>query len=154
MYRQHNTLEYFKNMKKLMILIIWLSLSLPSTSATANKFVQTTNQLHKSKKLNYVDTEIGNTLNLYKISTTDSSTKKLYNPLNIQISQTKNLTLRERRALKKAQFFQSRRQRSFRRKAKKFDFYQERRRKKFKNQLYLWRWFQKTQNQPINKAIS
>mgnify|MGYP000087680038 FL=1 len=141
-------------MKKLMILIIWLSLLFPGSSAVANKFVQTTNQLHKSKKLNYVDTEIGNTLNLYKISTTDSSGKKLYNPLNIQISQTKNLTLRERRALKKAQFFQTHRGRSFRRKIKKLNFYQERRRKKFKNQLYLWRWFQETQNKPINKATS
>lgn len=137
-----------------MILIIWLSLLLPGSPAVANKFVQTTNQLHKSKKLNYVDTEIGNTLNLYKISTTDSITKKLYNPLNIQVSQTKNLTSRQRRALKKAQFFQSRRQRSFRRKTKKFDFYQERRRKKFKNQMYLWRWFQKNQFQPLNKATS
>ena len=123
-------------------------------SATANKFIQTTNQLHKSKKLNYVDTEVGNTLSLYKISTTDSSRKKLYNPLNIHISQTKNLTLRERRALKKIKFFQSRRNRSFRRKMKKMNFYQERRRKKFKNQMYLWRWFQKTQHQPLNKAIS
>ena len=137
-----------------MILIIWLSLLLPSASATANKFIQTTNQLHKSKKLNYVDTEIGNTLNLYKISTTDSSGKNLYNPLNIHISQTKNLTLRERRALKKIKFFQLRRNRSFHRKMKKMNFYQERRRKKFRNHQYLWRWFQKTQHQDSRPAIS
>jgi len=141
-------------MKKLMILLIWLSFLLPATTALANKFLYTTNQLHQSGKLNYVDAEIGNTLNLYKISTTDSAGKRLYNPLNVQVTQTNNLTLKEVRALKKMQFFKSRRTRKFNRNLKKMNFYRERRKKKFKNKMYLWRWFQETKLKFSNKAIS
>lgn len=141
-------------MKKLMILIIWLSFLLPGTTALANKFLYTTNQLHQSGKLNYVDTEVGNTLNLYKISTTDSADKKLYNPLDIQVTQTNNLTLKGRRALKKMQFFKSRRTRKFNRNLKKMNFFKKRRKKKFKNKMYLWRWFQETKLTFSKKAIS
>ncbi len=141
-------------MKKLIILMLWLFLMIPASSASANKFIQTTKQLHRSDKINYVDTEVGNTLNLYKISNTPSNGKKLYNPLNIQFVKTNSLSLKERRALKKLQFFKDRRSRKLKRKMKKIKFYQERRRKKFQNQIYLWRWFQKTQLQVSRLAIS
>ena len=134
--------------------MLWLFLMIPTSSASANKFLQTTKQLHRSGKINYVDTEVGNTLNLYKINNTSTHGKKLYNPLNIQFTKTNTLTLKERRAMKKLQFFKDRRTRKFERKMKKMKFYQERRRKKFQNHQYLWRWFQKTQHQTSRPAIS
>ena len=125
-----------------------------TTAASANKFVQTTNQLHRSEKLNYVDGGVDATLNLYKISATVDNGKKIYSPLNIQFTSTSSLTLKERRALKKMKFFQHRRPRQLQRKLKKMKFYQERRRKKFHNKIYLWKWFQNKQIKTSRLEIS
>lgn len=140
-------------MKKSIILMLWLLvLGMPSPAA-ANKFLQTTHQFHTSTKLNYVDASLGNTLNLYKISDTDAVGKKLYNPLNIYVSPTRTLTLKERRLLKKVKFFKQRRTRKYSRQLKKLKFYQKRRRKKFRNKTYLWKWFQKVHLLNSKKAI-
>ena len=134
--------------------MLWLFLIIPATALAANKFIQTTNQLHRSEKLNYVDDGVDTTLNLYKISATVDNGQKLYSPLNIQFTPTNSLTLKERRALKKIKFFRDRRTRKLQRKLKKMNFYKERRRKKFHNKRYLWRWFQNKQIKTSRRAIS
>lgn len=141
-------------MKKSIILIVWIGICLIPTKSTASLAIQTTQQLHQSKSLNYVDKNLGSTLNLYKSTNNNASGKKLYNPLNIYTASDKpHTTLRERRLLKKTNFFKSRRSRQYKRYVKKMNFYKDRRRKKFRKKTYLWKWFQRNQLLNSKKVI-
>lgn len=140
-------------MKKSIILILWLIMLPMSAEALTVKHLKTTHQLHNSAKLNYVDKSVGNTLNLYRVSDTASVGKKLYNPLNVYVTPTRTLTLKERKLLKKVEFFKQRRTRKYTRSLKKLKFYQKRRRKKFRNKTYLWKWFQKVHLLNSKKVI-
>jgi len=133
--------------------MLWLIILPASGDALAVKHLKTTHQLHNSTKLDYVDESLGNTLNLYKISDSNTVGKKLYNPLNIYVAPTRTLTLKERKILKKVKFFKQRRTRKYNRLLKKLEFYQDRRRKKFRNKAYLWKWFQKIETLNSKKAI-
>ena len=133
--------------------MLWLIILPAAADALAVKHLKTTYQLHNSTKLNYVDEGLGNTLNLYKISDSNTVGKKLYNPLNIYVAPTSTLTLKERKILKKVKFFKQRRTRKYNRLLKKLEFYQDRRRKKFRNKAYLWKWFQRIETLNSKKAI-
>lgn len=133
-------------MKKVIILSLWLGMiCIPATAVGSNLFKQA-NHFHKSDRLDYVDKGINNTLNLYKISNTNQKNRGtlLYRPLNMRF--TKNginrLSIKQKRLLKKVNFYKNRRTRKYKRLLKKLNFYKMRRRKKFKRNRYLLQWFQ------------
>ena len=142
-------------MKTLIILTISAGILLSSPSQAADtKNIQETLNIQKTDKSNCVSCNLGNTLNLYKDNSTPNVERNLYLPLNLKVTSTKNLSLRERRQLKKTEFFKNRRTRKYKRILKKMNFYKERRRKKFHNQIYLWKLFQNNQNKVSRQAIS
>tara|TARA_B100001121_G_C18451467_1_gene508728 strand:+ start:269 stop:697 length:429 start_codon:yes stop_codon:yes gene_type:complete len=142
-------------MKTLIILTISAGILLTTSSHAADtKNIQETLNIQKTDKSDCTSCNLGNTLNLYKNNNTPNVEKNLYLPINLKITSTKNLSLKERRHLKKTEFFKTRRARKYKRIMKKMNFYKERRRKKFHNQIYLWKWFQKNQIKTSRQAIS
>ena len=142
-------------MKTLIILTISAAfLILNSPAAAKPKNIHKTLNIHKSGKTDYVDSNLGYTLNLYKKSSTSSLERNLYLPLDIKVTTTKTLSIKERRNIKKADFFKKRRVRKYKRILKKMNFFKDRRRNKFQNKIYLWKWYRNNQNKISREETS
>ena len=125
-------------MKKLIILITCLIILIPATSSGKDQ-VKKTKQLHNKETINYVDTNINNTLNVLKTTKADELQPEIYSPMNLHFEQPK-ISAKERKANKKTLFLKERRSRKIKRKAKKLNFFMERRQHKIDRNPYLLTW--------------
>ena len=125
-------------MKKLIILITCLIVLIPATSFGKDQ-VKKTKQLHSKETINYVDTNINNTLNVLKATKSDERQPEIYNPMNLHFEQP-IVSVKDRRARKKSLFLKERRSRKLQRKAKKLNFFMERRQHKIDRNPYLLTW--------------
>ena len=128
-------------MKKLIILITCLVVLFPATSSGKDQVTET-KQLHNKETINYVDTNISNTLNVLKATKSDELNPEIYNPMNLHFEQPK-VSVKERKARKKSLFLKERRTRKFKRKVKKLNFFMERRKHKIQKNPYLLTWIHK-----------
>ena len=128
-------------MKKLIILITCLIVLIPATSSGKDQVTET-KQLHNKETINYVDTNISNTLNVLKATKTDEQQPEIYNPMNLHFEQPR-VSAKERKARKKSLFLKERRSRKFKRKVKKLNFFMERRKHKIQKNPYLLTWIHK-----------
>ena len=87
-------------MKKLIILITYLTILFPATSSGKGQ-VKKTKQLHNKETINYVDANISNTLNVLKSTKADEQQPEIYNPMNLHFEQP-NVSVKERKARKKS----------------------------------------------------